>query len=236
MGFNIYCDESCHLEHDHINVMVLGAVWCPTSEVREVNQRITEIKAKFGLGFNYELKWTKISPNHYKMYYDIIDYFFDNDDLHFRGVVIPDKRILNHSEFNQSHDLWYYKMFFTLFKNILEPDSEYKIFLDYKDSRGGERIRNLHKVLCNSVYDFSREIIKDIQLVNSRQVAIIQVADILTGAIAYLHRGITANIGKNEIINRIKKRSGYTLLSNTLYKAKKINLLIWEPKKAESDD
>ncbi len=27
--FNIYCDESCHLEHDREKVMVLGAVWCP---------------------------------------------------------------------------------------------------------------------------------------------------------------------------------------------------------------
>ncbi len=26
--FNVYCDESCHLENDQQNVMVLGAVWC----------------------------------------------------------------------------------------------------------------------------------------------------------------------------------------------------------------
>ena len=27
--FNVYCDESCHLENDHQKAMVLGAVWCP---------------------------------------------------------------------------------------------------------------------------------------------------------------------------------------------------------------
>jgi len=27
--YNIYCDESCHLEHDGIPTMVIGAVWCP---------------------------------------------------------------------------------------------------------------------------------------------------------------------------------------------------------------
>ena len=26
--FNVYCDESCHLEHDHILVMAWGAVYC----------------------------------------------------------------------------------------------------------------------------------------------------------------------------------------------------------------
>ena len=26
--FHVYCDESCHLENDHQNAMVVGAVWC----------------------------------------------------------------------------------------------------------------------------------------------------------------------------------------------------------------
>ena len=27
--FNVYCDESCHLEHSSSNAMALGAIWCP---------------------------------------------------------------------------------------------------------------------------------------------------------------------------------------------------------------
>ncbi len=27
--FNVYCDESCHLQHDNIPVMAWGAVYCP---------------------------------------------------------------------------------------------------------------------------------------------------------------------------------------------------------------
>ena len=26
--YNIYCDESCHLENDDKPVMLLGAIWC----------------------------------------------------------------------------------------------------------------------------------------------------------------------------------------------------------------
>ena len=44
MLYNVYCDETCHLEHDGINVMVLGAVWCPQNKLKEINQRIREIK------------------------------------------------------------------------------------------------------------------------------------------------------------------------------------------------
>lgn len=35
MLYNVYCDETCHLENDGINVMVLGAVWCPQSRLKE---------------------------------------------------------------------------------------------------------------------------------------------------------------------------------------------------------
>ena len=31
--FNIYCDESRHLEHDRQKVMVLGDVWCPLEKI-----------------------------------------------------------------------------------------------------------------------------------------------------------------------------------------------------------
>ncbi len=29
---NIYCDASCHLEHDQQRVMVLGAIWMPAED------------------------------------------------------------------------------------------------------------------------------------------------------------------------------------------------------------
>ena len=34
--FNVYCDESCHLEHDHIPVMAWGAVSCPAGEAKRI--------------------------------------------------------------------------------------------------------------------------------------------------------------------------------------------------------
>ena len=104
MLFNIYCDESCHLEHDGINVMVLGSIWCPQSKLKEINHRIQEIKARNGIKKEAELKWTKLSPSQQDAYLDLINYFFDDDDLHFRAVVIPDKSKLDHKRFNQTHD------------------------------------------------------------------------------------------------------------------------------------
>ena len=60
--YNIYCDESCHLEKDRQRAMVLGAVWCPLDKAQEIAVRLREIKAHHGMKPGFETKWTKVSP------------------------------------------------------------------------------------------------------------------------------------------------------------------------------
>jgi hypothetical protein len=124
--FNVYCDESCHLEKDGHNIMVLGAIWVKADQTKSISTRLREIKIAHKLSPNMELKWSKISPAKAAFYLAVIDYFFDEDDLHFRSVLIPDKSKLNHSEHNQSHDDWYYKMCFTLLEPVIVPKHPYR--------------------------------------------------------------------------------------------------------------
>lgn len=227
--FNIYCDESCHLEHDHQKVMVLGSVWCPLDKVREISARLREIKAKHGMKPGFESKWTKVSPAKREMYLDLIDYFFDDDDLYFRALVVPDKAKLRHEDFGQDHDTWYYKMFFDLLKVLLGPRSRYRIYLDIKDTRSAAKMAKLHEVLCNNMYDFQREIIERVQNVHSHEIELLQLADLLIGAVAYVNRGLSGNAGKEALVSRIRGRSGYSLTQTTLLREEKLNLFVWHP-------
>lgn len=235
MEYNVYCDESCHLENDGINVMTLGAVWCPIDKTKEINTRIREIKAKHGIGATAELKWTKVSPSKLPVYQDLVDYFFDDDDLHFRGLLVPDKGVLDHSRFNQTHDDWYYKMYFDMLKVIFSPVNRYNIYVDIKDTHSHEKVRKLHEVCCNNQYDFSARIIKKIQPIRSNEVQIMQVVDVLIGAVAYRNRffpeGFACSSAKQTLVNRIAERAGYKLSQTTLYRENKFNLLRWESNK-----
>ena len=232
--FNVYCDESCHLENDRQKVMVLGAVWCPLDKRREIAERLRDFKEKHGLSAKFEAKWTKVSPAKKKFYLDLIDYFFDDDDLHFRALIVPDKAKLQHSAFpGQDHDTWYYKMYFDMLKVILKPNAQYRIYLDIKDTRGAEKATKLRKVLCNNMYDFSRQVIERLQLVQSHEIEQMQLADLLIGAISYLNRGLHSNAGKIAVIQRMKKRSGYTLTKSTLLKEEKVNLFRWHATEVE---
>lgn len=227
--FNIYCDESCHLENDHQKVMVLGAVWCPLEKVKEISVRIREIKKNHKLSPDFEIKWTKVSPAKVQFYLNIVDYFFDDDDLHFRALIVPDKSKLRHEFFGQTHDEWYYKMYFDMLKVILKPEARYRIYLDIKDTRGAAKVKKLHDVLSNNMYDFSREIIERVQLVRSHEVEILQLTDLLIGAVSYINRGLSGNKGKVAIVNRIKQRSRYSLTKTTLLREDKVNILQWQP-------
>jgi len=227
--YNIYCDESCHLENDHQKVMVLGAIWCPLEKTRKISIQIRDIKKKHGLSPKFEIKWTKVSPAKLDFYRELVDYFFENEYLHFRALIVPDKSKLNHEAYKQDHDTWYYKMYFEMLKTIISPNEHYRIYLDIKDSRGGNKIAKLHDVLCNNMYDFSRDIIERIQIVRSHEIEILQITDLLVGAISYINRGLSNSSAKLSLINHIKQRTGYTLTKKTLLRENKFNLFIWQP-------
>ena len=232
MLYNVYCDETCHLEHDNINVMVLGAVWCPQEKLKEINQRIRQIKQRNGVSPKMELKWTKISPAKVELYKDIINYYFDDDDLHFRAVIIPNKNKLNHKKFNQTHDEWYYKMYFDMLKVIFNPSDNYEVYIDIKDTNSHHKANKLKEVCSNSMYDFSQRVIKRLQPIRSDEVEIMQIVDLLIGATGYENRnfpdGFEKSQAKKDIIELIKKRSGYTMTKTTLLREEKFNLLAWD--------
>jgi hypothetical protein len=226
--YNVYCDESCHLERDRHPVMVLGAVWCPLERTKEISGRLREIKRRHGMGPDFEVKWTKVSGSKLRMYMELVDYFFDDDHLHFRGLIAP-KEGLNHTAFNQAHDDWYYKMYFDMLKVLFEPESQYRVYLDIKDTRGTAKVQKLHDVICNNMYDFQRSIVERVQVIRSHESHILQVTDLLVGAISHINRGLEGSPGKSSLIQRMKDRSKYSLVRTTLYREEKMNLLRWHP-------
>lgn len=226
--YNLYCDESCHLEHDRQGIMVLGAIWCPLKKAREIALSVREIKTKHGLNPNFEIKWNKVSPVKIQFYIDVINFFFDNKDLHFRTLIVPDKTKLNHRLFGQSHDDWYFKMYFDMLKAIFRPNVKYRIYVDIKDTRSGPKIAKLRNVLCDNMYDFSRKVIERIQTVRSHEVEQIGLVDLLIGIIAYANREFKGSTAKLSLVDLMKQRSHYELTRTTLLREEKVNIFRWE--------
>lgn len=225
---NLYCDESCHLEHDGMPVMVLGALSCPDEQARALSLALRALKREHGLADGFEIKWSKVSPAKVAFYQAVAELFFANDQLSFRGLVVPNKAVLRHDDFGQTHDEWYYKMYYFLLKPLLKPNGGLRAFLDIKDTQGGPKVRRLHEYLCQHAGDPEATILQDIQLAHSKEVAGLQMADLLIGALGYVQRGLTGNAGKAAVIATIRKGSGLTLKYSTAPGRKKFDIFVWE--------
>jgi hypothetical protein len=137
---NLYCDESCHLENDGLPIMGFGALRCPADHLTTVTQALAALKEKHRA--RGELKWEKVSPSRLAFYEELIDWFFADPQLRFRGWLVEHKERLAHDYFNAgSHDSFYYKMFYYLLEPLIrrpQPDQSertYRVYLDVKDTR-----------------------------------------------------------------------------------------------------
>lgn len=227
--YNVYCDESCHLENDHQNVMLLGCVWCPKSLAGDYSNAIRGIQKQHNA--NGEIKWTKVSASKRLFYIQLVEWFFAQQDIHFRTLVVQNKSLLRHDMFNNgSHDIFYYKMYFSLLNKILSPDSAYNIYLDIKDTRSRQKLAKLKEILCNNVYDFTNQMISHIQNIHSEESSIMQLADFLMGAVSYKQRGLNHSPTKLEIIQKIENYTRRPLLLSTPLSEQKFNIFLFTPR------
>ncbi|MGR3369254.1 MAG: DUF3800 domain-containing protein [Sagittula sp.] len=229
-NINIYCDESCHLENDREAVMVLGGIYCDESDVRRVSGAIRGIKDRHGVSPEFEIKWTKVSPGALSFYRELVAFFLNDPSVRFRGVLIPDKSILDHKAYEQTHDDWYYKMYYYMLRYVFSAPHAYSVYIDIKDTQGAQKTRNLHDVLCNSIHDFDHQTIRKVQQIRSHESSLLQLADLLIGAIAYENRGMVGSPAKLQLIDDLKSGLGDKILTRTSsFGATKFNLLRWQP-------
>jgi len=226
--YNIYCDESCHLEHDKKPIMLIGGIWCPKKEVKDLSEQIRAIKTKHKA--RGEIKWVKVSKSRQEFFIELVEYFFKTPGLNFRCLIVDDKSKLSHDYFNQgSHDSFYYKMYFYMLRNILKPSCRYNIYLDIKDTRSAQKLAKLKEVLCNNVYDFTQQMIGNIQNIHSRESEILQLADLFIGAISYINRDLSDNSAKMKVAQKIATYSGHKLNHKSPPWIDKFNLFIFTP-------
>lgn len=230
--YNIYCDESCHLEHDKQPIMAIGGIWCPKKEVKKLSEQIRVIKTKHKA--KGEIKWVKVSKSRQEFFIELVEYFFKTEALNFRCLIVDDKSKLSHDYFNQgSHDSFYYKMYFYMLRNILKPSCRYNIYLDIKDTRSAQKLAKLKEVLCNNVYDFTQQMIGNIQNIHSHESEVLQLADLFIGAIIYVNRGLSANSAKMKVVQSIQNHVGQAFNRTSPPWVDKFNLFIFTPSKVD---
>lgn len=225
--YKIFCDESCHLEHDGINIMVLGALCCDAHQVEALNLQLKNLRLKHN--YQTEIKWTKLLKKQIPFYKEIIDLFIDSD-LKYKATVVQNKSNLDHGQFNGgSHGTFYYKMFFYALKTFLSPNKAYRIYMDYMDTFSSSKAAVLSDVLRSKMHG---SITIGTHIVRSHESQLIQLCDLFTGAISYKNRTDIEKQSavKNEIIQYLEKRIGRPLDFGTPPWEEKLNIFMFSPR------
>lgn len=216
--FNFYCDESCHLENDQKPYMLISYVSTAYNQIKLHTDNIKRIKEKHN--FKNEIKWSSVSKGKFHFYMDLIDYFFSND-LNFRAIVVDKEKIKNF-HFDQSYDKFIYKMYYQLMFHKINMEYNYNIYLDIKDSKSSKRVQKLKELL-----NLNYSTIRSIQNIRSEESLLLQLTDLIMGALSYHLRRLdeTNNvIAKKKIIEKIQQHTNITLDRSTAKSNTKFNL------------
>ena len=217
--FNIYCDESTHLIHDRHPYMLLGYVSIAYPQIRIAKEAIKNIKNKYS--YKDEFKWTSVHQATYKVYAELVDWFFMSD-LEFRAVVV-DKSQIDESRQDYTFNDFYYKMYFQLLHTKVDFQNTYNVYMDIKDTCSSEKLSTLKRIMG---YNSS---IGNLQFIRSHESVFIQLADVLMGAINYNLRKKKGDVegrvdAKLKLIEKIQKHSNISLNWSTPLYRKKFNL------------
>lgn len=209
--YNLYCDETCHLQYDKSDVMCVGGVVVPHDKVQEYKNIIKGIKREYGI--LQEIKWNTISATHIEMYEKIISFFYKSE-MAFRGILIKDKRslsthILNRSEYNA--------FYFSLVEKLIKFSSgstgftknDFRVFLDLKDNHGSKKLEAIDLELKQELPEDC--VISHLQNIRSHESVFIQLSDIIIGAIAYKARKLDGSYAKLRLVKFIEKLTGRDL-------------------------
>lgn len=194
MLFHIYCDES---RQSKDRFMVLGGIIIPSSSVELFNK--TMLKFRKENNMYAELKWTKVTDQKINEYKRFVEYFFalnNTDKLHFHSIIIDNHKI-NHRKFNKGDkEIGFYKFYYQLLlhsfgKFCREAENDrFIVHLDYRNSRYS--LNTLKTILNRGMkknYSIETSPFRSIEPRNSKKTELIQINDIILGAIGFQKNG-----------------------------------------------
>ena len=231
MDIIFYCDESCHIQFDNTDYMSLVAVFCSKSRVKKINRDIRKIKNNYNISPNQELKWTKVSKSNVEMYKEVIRYISEKEFIRVRGLLAKKRTIDELKAKNKTYDQWYHSIYFYLLEHPIKLITSRNVdfgdcllYIDKKDIYTKENIDYLAKYLER--HFFYKHTFKAIA-VESHEHQLVQVADIIAGALTYRKRFGELDTPKSELCSIIENNLG-SLCETSPYKQINYNLLIME--------
>lgn len=210
---DVYIDESSQTKNQFL---VIGGVIAATNNIAAINKCIADLRIpELPQG---EMKWGKTSAKKLKAYGRLAKGFFDRPELsplHFHSLVVDTHRF-DHRAYNQgSREIGFNKEIYQLAAKFarLYPDRLFHLYPDFRDTN--QRPEDLRFMLNRGRgkkgdprdWPFRR-----CHFRNSKETPLLQLVDIMTGAVAWCVNGhaqlTNASEAKTKLAAYILQRAG----------------------------
>lgn len=224
MKFEVYCDETLpDLVTSHKpagQFLMIGSLWLSADIRSQAKQRISELRSKYSM--YGELKWRKISPSSQAFYTELIDLFMSFGlEMRFRCIAV-NRTEVNMVRLNGDAELGFYKFYYQALHHWILDNNEYHIFCDLKQNRDRSRLPELRTVLGHANRTST---IEAVQSIPSREVVLIQLCDVLLGAISSrMNEKKRLGEGKTAIVEHLERRLDRDRLGPTQAAERKFNV------------
>jgi len=210
MDFEVYCDESrAENFYDQVlgdeSYVLIGGLWIEASEREDYKAKIKALRETHNV--YGEFKWNRVSPSRQQFYLALVRLFFE-EAMRFRCIVLPVSQ-LDAVQFHQAdNELMFYKFYYQLLHHWILDFNRYRIFVDFKSNRVRSRLRTLRSVLQNA--NITSEILA-VQALPSNQVDLLQLVDVLIGAVGYRFHQQRGSTSKLAVLNEIEDHLGHPI-------------------------
>lgn len=201
--------------------MVIGGLACPREHKRAIVHEIHKLKGRHHA--QGEFGWKRLSPNKKAFYFELVELFASDQDLSFRCLVV-DRNILDHDLYNQGDpELGFYKLYYQMLVHWLHPGCVYHIYLDWQQNREQHRFSELKHVLETKLSGKAK--IDCLEPVTSRNLPLIELTDLLIGAVGYTWNSRQGSETRREFCDALSKAvSLRTLKTATVLSESKFNI------------
>lgn len=232
----VYLDEG---STGQCRYMAIGGLWISPECERSMREKIAEIRRRTGMRESLgEFKWTKLSSKRpHPAYMPLVDAFFDSRGCRFNALVI-DRQNPGRNR-GEDPELDYYVAMHWLVRRRIRVNEDYQVVLDHRSNKQSDRLTELRDVLNNAarldtgVY---RTFVQEVRAKDSRKECMIQLADVLLGAVCFHFNGRHctegASVSKCALAKHIAERAGFRagVIGSTARGVVKFNVWLWQPR------
>jgi hypothetical protein len=218
---DIYLDES---SESGFRFTVIGAVIVPSEDEREISSEIQGAKRHP----RAELKWSKLDNRNRATYVRVLDGFVKrhrNEQAFFHCIVLDNQRIDYSVHSYGNVDIGFNKFIYQILMKFAREHGKSHEFYVYPDERRTRQTGDEFRDVLNNGAELKYDIrpYRIVEFRKSHLTPLIQLADVLIGAIAYElndhHLRTDANAAKIDFMNELKKRFGIsTFRKSTPYR------------------